>query len=95
MKLEESVENIREKITNTFDKSLSIMGLSANKQLSSESLDPELQIERKRMADILNNLQEETGDYPSARDKLLEELSFTLFNRIAGIKSKQINYNQK
>jgi len=94
MKLEESVENIREKITNTFNKSLSIMGLSANKQLSSESLDPELQIERKRIADILSNLQEETGNYSSARDKLLEELSFTLFNRIAGIKVIEANQLQ-
>ena len=94
MKLEESVENIREEITNTFNKSLSIMGLSANKQLSIDKLDPELQIERKRMADILNNLQEETGNYSSARDKLLEELSFTLFNRIAGIKVIEANQLQ-
>jgi hypothetical protein len=94
MKLEESVENIREKITNTFDKSLSKMGLFANKQLSSESLEPELQAERKRMADILNNLQEETGNYSSARGKLLEEFSFTLFNRIAGIKVIEANQLQ-
>ena len=94
MKLEESVENIREKITNTFNKSLSITGLSANKQLSIDKLDPELQIERKRMADILNNLQEETGNYSSARDKLLEELSFTLFNRLAGIKVIEANQLQ-
>jgi hypothetical protein len=94
MKLEESVENIREKITNTLNKSLSKMSLSANKQLSSESLDPELQIERKRMADILNNLEEETGNYSLARDKLLEELSFTLFNRIAGIKVIEANQLQ-
>jgi len=94
MKLEESVENIREKITNTFDKSLSKMGLSPDKQLSIDKLDPELQIERKRMADILNNLQEETGNYSSARDKLLEELSFTLFNRIAGLKVIEANQLQ-
>ena len=94
MKLEESVENIREKITNTFDKSLSKMGLFANKQLSSESLEPELQAERKRMADILNNLQEETGNYSSARGKLLEEFSFTLFNRITGIKVIEANQLQ-
>lgn len=91
MKLEESVENIREKITNTFDKSLSKMGLFAGKQLSTDGLEPELQTERKRMADILNNLQEETGNYSSARDKLLEELSFTLFNRIAGAKVVETN----
>jgi len=94
MKLEESVENIREKITNTFDKSLSKMGLFANKQLSSENLEPELHTERKRMVDILNNLQEETGNYSSARDKLSEELSFTLFNRIAGIKVIEANQLQ-
>jgi len=72
MKLEESVENIREKITNAFDKNLSKIGLFPDKQLSIDKLDPELQIERKRMADILSNLQEETGNYSSARDKLLE-----------------------
>ncbi|MEA1940262.1 MAG: hypothetical protein U9N03_06330 [Candidatus Caldatribacteriota bacterium] len=94
MILEESVENIREKITNAFDKNLSKMGLFPNKQLSINKLDPELQMERKRMADILNNLQEETGNYSSARDKLLEELSFTLFNRIAGIKVIEANQLQ-
>ena len=91
MKLEESVENIREKIAHAFDKNLSKMGLSPNKQLSIDKLDLELKIERKRMADILNNLQEETGDYSTARNKLLEELSFTLFNRIAGIKVIEAN----
>lgn len=94
MKLEESVENIREKITNAFDKNLSKMGLFPNKQLSIDKLDPELQIERKKMADILNNLEEETGNYSLARDKLLEELSFTLFNRIAGIKVIEANQLQ-
>lgn len=94
MKLAESVENIREKITNTFDKSLSKMGLSSSRQLPIDKLEPEMQVERKRMADILNNLQEETGDYPSAWDKLLEELSFTLFNRIAGIKVIEANQLQ-
>jgi len=94
MKLEESVENIREKITNTFDKSLSKMGLFPDKQLSIDKLSPELQIERKRITDILDNLQGETGDYSLAREKLLEELSFTLFNRLAGIKVIEANQLQ-
>ena len=94
MKLEESVENIREKITHAFDKSVSKMGLSSSRQLPIDKLEPEMQVERKRMADILNNLQEETGDYPSAWDKLLEELSFTLFNRITGIKVIEANQLQ-
>jgi len=94
MKLAESVEIIREKITNAFDKNLSKMGLFPDKQLSIDKLDPELQIERKRITDILDNLQGETGDYSSAREKLLEELSFTLFNRIAGIKVIEANQLQ-
>jgi type I restriction-modification system DNA methylase subunit len=94
MKLAESVEVIREKITNAFDKNLSKMGLFPDKQLSIDKLSPELQIERKRITDILDNLQGETGDYSSAREKLLEELSFTLFNRIAGIKVIEANQLQ-
>jgi len=94
MKLEDSVENIREKITNAFDKSLSKMGLSSSRKLPIDKLESEMQAEVKRMADILNNLQEETGNYSSARDKLLEELSFTLFNRIAGIKVIEANQLQ-
>jgi len=94
MKLEESVENIRGKIAKAFDKNLSKMGLFQNRQLSIDKLDPEMQSKRKRMADILDNLQEEIGNYSSARYKLLEELSFTLFNRIAGIKVIEANQLQ-
>ncbi len=86
MKLEESVDIIRDKITQSIDKSLSKMGLFPDQEYFSDKLDSGLQIERKRMKDILENLQKETGQYSSARNKLLEELTFTLFNRIAGLK---------
>ena len=46
---------------------------------------PEVQPERRRMDDILANLLREVGE-ESAREKLIDELSFTLFNRIAGVK---------
>ncbi|HBY56385.1 MAG TPA: BREX-1 system adenine-specific DNA-methyltransferase PglX [Candidatus Atribacteria bacterium] len=93
MKLEESVDIIREKITKSIDKGLSKMGLFPEQEYSSDklNLDPDLKIERKRMKDILENLQKETGEYSSARNKLLEELTFTLFNRIAGLKVIEAN----
>jgi hypothetical protein len=91
MKLEESVDIIREKIAKSINKGLSKMGLFPDQEYFSDKLDPDLQTERKKMKDILENLQKETGQYSSARDKLLEELTFTLFNRIAGLKVIEAN----
>jgi len=86
MKLEDSVEIIRTLIFNACDKRLSQLGLLQNKQYDIAKVPLELQPERGRADDILNNLIGETGNYTSAREKLIDELSFTLFNRIAGVK---------
>ena len=86
MKLEDSVEAIRTLIINACDKRLSQLGLLQNKQYDIAKVPLELQQERGRADDILNNLISETGDSTSAREKLIDELSFTLFNRIAGVK---------
>lgn len=86
MKLEDSVEIIRTMIFNACDKRLSQLGLLQNKQYEIAKVPQELQPERGRADDILNNLIGETGDYTSAREKLIDELSFTLFNRIASVK---------
>lgn len=86
MKLEDSVEAIRTLIINACDKRLSQLGLLQNKQYDNAKIPPDLQSERGRADDILNNLIGETGDYTSAREKLIDELSFTLFNRIVGVK---------
>jgi hypothetical protein len=91
MKLEESVDIIRGKITKSIDKGLSKMGLFPDQEYFSDKLEPDLQTERKKMKDILENLQKETGQYFSAREKLLEELTFTIFNRIAGLKVIEAN----
>lgn len=86
MKLEEAVDIIHEKIFDSIDKSLSKIGLFSDKEFSIANLEPDEQSQRKRMKDIVDNLELETGSYASAREKLLEELTFTLFNRIAGLK---------
>ena len=86
MKLEDSVEIIRTMIFNACDKRLSQLGLLQNKQYEIAKVPQELQPERGRADDILNNLTDETGDSTSAREKLIDELSFTLFNRIACVK---------
>jgi hypothetical protein len=86
MKLEDFVEAIRTLVFNACDKRLSQLGLLQSKQYDIAKVPQELQPERSRTDDILNNLIGETGDSTSAREKLIDELSFTLFNRIAGVK---------
>jgi len=86
MKLEDSVETIRVQIFNACDKRLSQLGLLQNKQYDIAKVPQESQEERGRVDDILNNLIGEMGNYEAAREKLIDELSFTLFNRIAGVK---------
>ena len=86
MKLEESVDIIRNQIFSAFDKRMSMLGILNKSRMDIDKLQPELLSERERLDDILNNLDAETGSYISAREKLLDELSFTLFNRVAGIK---------
>ena len=85
MKLEDAVEKIRGLIFKDFDKYLSRMGLLSNNTYSLDRVPADLLAERQRMDDILANLQGEVGE-ERAREKLIDELSFTLFNRIAGVK---------
>ena len=91
MKLEESVEIIRTLIFKAFDKRLSQLGLLGSKEYPPDTLPPESKPERKRIDDILSNLTGETGNYENARKKLIDELSFTLFNRIAGVKVMEVH----
>ena len=86
MKLEERVEKIRLMIWKAFDKRLQQLGLMSKGQYDSSKVMPEFFNQRKRCDDILDNLIGETGEYLEAREKLIDELCFTLFNRIVGIK---------
>jgi hypothetical protein len=86
MKLPEHVDHLRTLTTAAFDKQFARLGLGAARQIDLEKLPPELHPGRQRMEEMLQSHVGEVGDYQSAREKLVDELSFTLFNRIAAVK---------
>lgn len=86
MKLSDHVDKLRKLIEGSFDKQFARLGIGASKQLELEKLPSELHDKRQRFDEMLKNHEDETGCYKNAREKLLDELTFTLFNRIAAIK---------
>ena len=86
MKLSDHVDKLRNLIEGSFDKQFARLGIGANKQLELEKLPSELHDKRQRFDEMLKNHEGETRTYKNAREKLLDELTFTLFNRIAAIK---------
>ena len=89
MKLADHVDHLRELIEAAFDKQFARLGFSKTKQMDAiqvEKLPEEVKVKRERFAVMLENHIGETGGYESAREKLLDELTFTLFNRLAAIK---------
>lgn len=86
MKLPEHVDHLRTIITAAFDKQLARLGFGAAKPMDLNKLPMELHPEWLRFEEMLDNYIDETGSYPQAREKLVDELTFTLFNRIAAVK---------
>jgi len=86
MKLAEHVNDLKELIEAAFDKQFARLGFGKTKQMDSDKLPEEVQAKRERFIVMLENHIGETGDYEHARDKLMDELTFTLFNRLAAIK---------
>lgn len=86
MKLSEHVDKLRNLIEGAFDKHFARLGIGKNKQLDIEKLPEEVRPKRLRFEDMLENHIGETGDYEHAREKLIDELTFTLFNRLAAVK---------
>ena len=86
MKLSEHVDKIRNHIEAAFDKYLSRLGIGKNTQSEIDQVSSELRNERLRFEVILENQIGETGSYEVAREKLIDELTFTLFNRMAAVK---------
>jgi hypothetical protein len=84
MKLSEHVDKLRNLIENSFDKSLTLMGIGSDGP--GETKRPELAQHRERFEPMMQNHKGETGTYEKARAKLVDELTFTLFNRFAAIK---------
>ncbi len=86
MKLSEHVDKLRNHIEAAFDKHFARLGIGKNKQLDIEKLPEEVRPKRLRFEEMLENHIGETGDYEHAREKLIDELTFTLFNRLAAVK---------
>jgi hypothetical protein len=78
MKLSEHVEHIRQLIDQSFRNKLGRMGLS-NTQLPITNHQQPITV-------IYSVFKEETGTVADAYEKLVEELTFTLFNRLAALK---------
>lgn len=86
MKLSDHTEHIRLLIDRAFKNRLGRMGINADRLISIDSIPGEYQTDRNRMESVLNVFVSETGTHADAYEKLLEELTFTLFNRLAAIK---------
>ncbi|MFZ4462481.1 MAG: BREX-1 system adenine-specific DNA-methyltransferase PglX [Bacteroidales bacterium] len=100
MKLAEHVENIRKLIDKSYRNRLGRIGITlqwatSNLQDAVESktlTDCKLPNgitnidDLRRIIDILSTFEKETGTVNDAYEKLVEELTFTLFNRIAAMK---------
>lgn len=86
MKLPEHVDNIRNLIESAFDKQFARLGIGKSKKLDIEKLPEEIRPKRLHFEEMLESHIGETGDYEPAREKLIDELTFTLFNRMAALK---------
>lgn len=86
MKLSEHVDKLRKLIETAFDKHFARMGIGKNTKIDIDKITPEVRPTRQRFAEMLEVLIGETGNYEHAREKLIDELTFTLFNRLAAVK---------
>jgi hypothetical protein len=81
MKLSEHTEHIRKTIDQSFRNRLGRIGITQRVIPKSS-----LTAEQTRMIAIFSIFEKETGGVETAYEKLIEELTFTLFNRIAALK---------
>jgi len=86
MKLSEHTEHIRQLIDNAFRNRLGRMGITAAALSPQDTIPQEYLAERRRMIIIREVFIAETGTVADAYEKLVEELTFTLFNRLAALK---------
>lgn len=86
MKLAEHVQQIKDVTYQSFDNLFARLGIRA-KELTEQDLVPDHQLtKRAKILELIDNHKEEKDDYANARERALEELTFTLFNRIAAVK---------
>lgn len=85
MKLSEHIDSIRQQIDSAFRNRLGRMGISV-KGTSNAMIPEEYMNERDRIDEIFKVLVSETGSMNDGFEKLVEEFTFTLFNRLAALK---------
>ena len=87
MKLADHTDKIRRLIDKSFRNQLGRMGISEKAVAPIESIPYEYHEDRKRIETIFDTLIEETNhNRKDAYEKLVEEFTFTLFNRLAALK---------
>lgn len=86
MKLADHVEQIRKLIDQSYRNRLGRMGISATNIQPIDVVPTEQRADRERLEIILTTLIQETGTEKDAYEKLVDELTFTLFNRLAALK---------
>lgn len=86
MKLSDYSEHIRLLIDKAFRNRLGRMGITAGKLLPIDTIPAEYLTDRQRMEPVREVFIAETGSPENAFEKLVEELTFTLFNRLAALK---------
>lgn len=86
MKLSEHIEHIRQLTESAFRNRLGRMGINSVKLTPIEDIPNEYREDRRRIETILEVFVAETGTFVEAYEKLVEELTFTLFNRLAALK---------
>lgn len=84
MKLSDHTNHIRQTVQSAVKNRLGRLGIAIN--AVEVSITAEQQIEKERLLEVFQSLKEETGTTEKAYEKLVDELTFTLFNRIAALK---------
>lgn len=86
MKLPDHVDHIRTLINKAFDNQFSRLGLAPAKMIEIEKIPQESHSKREKLDVLITSHTGEFGNYKEAREKALDELTFTLFNRLAAVK---------
>lgn len=86
MKLADHVEHIRKLIDTAYRNCLGRLGVNASALSPADAAPNGFTAERQRIDTIFEVLVSETGSHADAYEKLVEELTFTLFNRLAALK---------
>jgi hypothetical protein len=86
MKLSDHVEHIRTLIYKSFNNEFARFGIGPTKEIEISKIPEASHAKRQKIDVLINSHKAEAGSYEAAREKALDELTFTLFNRLASIK---------